>query len=94
MWTRVVDFGVFLRRPDQQVQLGQSNSLKVDMTCCFHTGTKGDSYPQTGRGNSFAVLLNGTKTSDTPAPPILAAVTSVSRYARTYSYEESAKTLW
>ena len=66
MWTGVVDSGVFLRKPELQVQLGQSNSLKIDMTCCFYTGTKGDIYPQAGRarGDRFEVWLNGTKTTD------------------------------
>ena len=57
MWTGVVDSGVFLRKPELQVQLGQSNSLKIDMTCCFYTGTKGDIYPQAGRGKGVAALL-------------------------------------
>jgi hypothetical protein len=42
MWTGIMDLGVFLRKLELMVQLGQSNSLKVDMTCCFYTGTKGD----------------------------------------------------
>ncbi len=57
MWTGIVDSGVFLRKPELQVQLGQSNSLKVDMTCCFYTGTKGDIYPQAGRGKGVAAIL-------------------------------------
>jgi hypothetical protein len=57
MWTGIVDSGVFLRKPELQVQLGQSNSLKVDMSCCFYTGTKGDIYPQAGRGKGVAALL-------------------------------------
>jgi hypothetical protein len=32
---------VFLRKPELHVQLGQSNSLRIDMTWCFYTGTKG-----------------------------------------------------
>lgn len=39
------------------MQLGQSSSLKIDMTCCFYTGTKGDIYPQAGRGKGVATLL-------------------------------------
>ncbi len=57
MWTRIVDSGVFLRKPELQVQLGQSNSLKINMTCCFYTGTKGDIYPQARRGKGVGALL-------------------------------------
>jgi hypothetical protein len=57
MWTGIVDSGVFLRKPGLQVQLGHSNSIKIDMTCCFYTGTKGDIYPQAGRGKGVANLL-------------------------------------
>ena len=42
IWTGVVDSNVFLRKPELQVQLGQSNSRKIDKTCCFYTGIKGD----------------------------------------------------
>ena len=52
-----VDSGVFLRKPELQVQLGQSNSLKVETTCCFYMDIKGDIYPQAGRGNGVAPLL-------------------------------------
>jgi hypothetical protein len=55
--TAIVDSGVFLRKPELQNQLGQSNSLKVDMTCYFYTVTKGDIYPQAGRGKGVAALL-------------------------------------
>jgi hypothetical protein len=51
-----VDSGVLRRKPELQVQLGQSNSLKIDMTCCFYTGTKGDIYPQAGHGKGVAAL--------------------------------------
>jgi hypothetical protein len=52
-----VDSEVFLRKQELLVQLGRSNSLKVDMTCCCYTGTKGDIYPQDGRGKGGAALL-------------------------------------
>ena len=57
MWAGVVDSGVFLRKPELQVQLGQSNSLRVDMSCCFYTSTNGDIYPQAGRGKGVVALL-------------------------------------
>ncbi len=52
-----MDSGVFLRKPEIQVQLGNSNSLKVDIICCFNTGTKGSIYQQAGRGKGVAALL-------------------------------------
>jgi hypothetical protein len=53
----LVDSGNFLRKPELQVQLGQSNSLKIGMTCCFYTGIKGDIYPQAGRGKGVTAML-------------------------------------
>jgi hypothetical protein len=48
-WEGVIDSGVMLRKPELQLQIGQSASLKRDMTGSFYTGTKGAIYPETGQ---------------------------------------------
>jgi hypothetical protein len=48
-WTGVIDSGVMLRKPELQLQIGQSASLKRDMTGSFYTGTKGAVYPEHGQ---------------------------------------------
>ncbi|WP_035612692.1 DUF1080 domain-containing protein [Haloferula sp. BvORR071] len=44
-----IDSGVFLRGEADQIQIGVSRSLKVDMTCSPYIGPKGK-YPQTAAG--------------------------------------------
>jgi hypothetical protein len=61
-WTGEVDSGIYVRKPngkgsDLQLQFGVSRSLKKDMTCSFYTGTKGDAYPEAGRGKNVDKLL-------------------------------------
>ena len=41
-WTGEIDSGFMLRRPEVQVQIGVSRSLKRDMTCSFYVG----GYPE------------------------------------------------
>lgn len=40
-----IDSGIMVRKPELQVQIGESSSLKRDMTCSFYTGT----YPEEAR---------------------------------------------
>jgi len=48
-----IDSGIMVRRPELQVQIGVSRSLKRDMTCSFYTGT----YPEEARAPKAAELL-------------------------------------
>ena len=48
-----IDSGIMLRKPELQVQIGVSRSLKRDMTCSFYTGT----YPEEARAPRAADLL-------------------------------------
>jgi hypothetical protein len=55
-WTGEIDSGIMLRRPELQLQIGVSRSLKRDMTCSFYTGGK-DKYPVAGQAKDVATLL-------------------------------------
>lgn len=48
-----IDSGVMVRRPELQVQIGVSRSLKRDMTCSFYTGK----YPEEAQAPKAAELL-------------------------------------
>ena len=48
-----IDSGVMLRKPEVQVQIGVSRSLKRDMTCSFYTGA----YPEAARATGVEKLL-------------------------------------
>lgn len=48
-----IDSGIMVRKPELQVQIGVSRSLKRDMTCSFYTGT----YPDEARAPRAAELL-------------------------------------
>jgi len=48
-----IDSGIMLRKPEVQVQIGTSRTLKRDMTCCFYTGT----YPEEARATGVEKLL-------------------------------------
>jgi hypothetical protein len=48
-----IDSGIMLRKPELQVQIGVSRSLKRDMTCSFYTGK----YPEEARAPRAADLL-------------------------------------
>ena len=48
-----IDSGIMVRKPELQVQIGVSRSLKRDMTCSFYTGK----YPEEARAPKAADLL-------------------------------------
>ena len=48
-----IDTGIMLRKPELQLQIGVSRSLKRDMTCSFYTGT----YPEEARAKGVEKLL-------------------------------------
>jgi hypothetical protein len=52
-FTGEIDSGIMVRKPELQVQIGVSRSLKKDMTCSFYNGT----YPEEARANRAAELL-------------------------------------
>ena len=52
-FTGEIDSGIMLRKPEVQVQIGVSRSLKRDMTCSFYTG----SYPETAQAKRAGDLL-------------------------------------
>lgn len=48
-----IDSGIMFRRPELQVQIGVSRSLKRDMTCSFYTGR----YPEEAQARRAGELL-------------------------------------
>lgn len=52
-WNGDIDSGFMVRKPELQLQIGTSRSLKTDMTGCFYTG----SYPEAGQAKERAKLL-------------------------------------
>ena len=52
-FTGEIDSGIMVRKPELQVQIGVSRSLKKDMTCSFYTGK----YPDEARAPRAAELL-------------------------------------
>jgi hypothetical protein len=48
-----IDSGVMMRKPEVQVQIGVSRSLKRDMTCSFYVG----GYPEEAQATKAAALL-------------------------------------
>jgi len=55
-WSGEIDSGFMLRKPELQLQIGVSRSLKKDMTCSFYTGGT-ELYPESGQGKGVARLL-------------------------------------
>ena len=53
---RGVDTGVEMRKPNIQLQLGISGSLKVDMSGSFYTGGK-PAYPEAGQAKEAKTLM-------------------------------------
>jgi len=51
-WSGEIDSGFMFRKPQLQMQIGVSRSLKTDMTACFYTGGR-DIYPMAGRAKNF-----------------------------------------
>ena len=52
-WTGEIDSGFMLRRPEIQLQIGVSRSLKRDMTCSFYVG----GYPEEAQAKRAGDLL-------------------------------------
>lgn len=52
-FTGEIDSGIMVRKPELQVQIGVSRSLKKDMTCSFYTGK----YPEEAQAPKAADLL-------------------------------------
>lgn len=52
-WTGEIDSGFMLRKPEVQVQIGVSRSLKRDMTCSFYVGK----YPEEAQAKRAGELL-------------------------------------
>lgn len=55
-WTGEIDSGIMVRKPELQLQIGVSRSLKKDMTCSFYTGGK-ERYPVAGQAKGLEELL-------------------------------------
>lgn len=54
-WSGEIDSGIMLRKPELQLQLGVSRSLKKDMSCSFYTGGK-EGYPTAGQAKNVDKL--------------------------------------
>ena len=52
-WEGEIDSGFMMRKPELQVQIGVSRSLKQDMTGCFYLGK----YPEAGQAKDRAKLV-------------------------------------
>jgi len=52
-WHGEIDSGFMLRKPEVQVQIGVSRSLKRDMTCSFYVGK----YPEEAQAKRAGALL-------------------------------------
>ena len=52
-WQGEIDSGFMVRKPELQMQIGVSRSLKKDMTGSFYVGN----YPETGQAKNAAKLL-------------------------------------
>ena len=52
-WSGEIDSGFMLRKPELQLQIGVSRSLKTDMTGCFYLG----GYPEAGQARERAKLI-------------------------------------
>lgn len=51
-WTGEIDSGYMLRKPELQMQIGISRSLKKDLTCSFYTGGA-EKYPVAGQAKDL-----------------------------------------
>lgn len=56
-WKGEIDSGVEIRKPNMQLQLGVSRSLKRDMTGSFYVG-KEQGYPEAGQAKTAAQLMH------------------------------------
>lgn len=55
-WNGEIDSGIMLRKPELQLQIGISRSLKKDMTCSFYTNGK-EKYPEAGQAKDLNKYL-------------------------------------
>lgn len=55
-WSGEIDSGFILRKPELQLQIGVSRSLKKDMTGCFYTGGQ-EKYPEAGQAREREKLI-------------------------------------
>jgi hypothetical protein len=55
-WKGEIDSGVEIRKPNMQLQLGVSRSLKRDMSGSFYVGKAG--YPEAGQAKTAAQLMH------------------------------------
>jgi len=55
-WSGEIDSGIMLRKPELQLQIGVSRSLKKDMTCSFYTGGA-ERYPEAGQAKGLEKAL-------------------------------------
>jgi hypothetical protein len=55
-WQGEIDSGFMVRKPELQMQIGISRSLRRDMTCSFYTGGK-EGYPEAGRAKDIEKVL-------------------------------------
>jgi hypothetical protein len=53
-WSGEIDSGIMVRKPEMQLQIGTSRSLKKDMTCSFYAHGK---YPDAARTKGVEKLL-------------------------------------
>ena len=54
-WQGHIDSGIMVRKPEIQLQIGISGSLKKDMTCSFYIGKGG--YPEPGQAKGKEAVL-------------------------------------
>ena len=55
-WDGEIDSGVMLRKPELQLQIGVSRTLKKDMTGSFYTGGR-ERYPESGQAREIEKIL-------------------------------------
>jgi hypothetical protein len=51
-WNGEIDSGYMVRKPQLQLQIGVSRSMKKDLTCSFYTGGK-ERYPESGQAKDL-----------------------------------------
>jgi hypothetical protein len=51
-WNGEIDSGYMVRKPELQMQIGVSRSLKRDLTCSFYTGGT-EKYPEAGQAKEL-----------------------------------------
>ena len=55
-WSGEIDSGIMLRKPELQLQMGISRSLKRDLTASFYTGGA-EKYPEAGQAKNLEKLF-------------------------------------